>query len=158
GERIEGLLKERNLSEAASLAARAGVALTRLEYRAAGEDFAAAAKLAERWDAERAWRYSVDHGENLFHQGFELGDNDALTASIGIFRKALTHAPREVRPDDWAVTQYDIGRALWRLGSRVTDTAVLEDAVVAFKAAMEEQTRARAPLDWAKNLHGLASA
>ena len=46
GERIETLLKERNLSEAASLAARGGVALTRLEYQAAGEDFAAAARLA----------------------------------------------------------------------------------------------------------------
>jgi uncharacterized caspase-like protein len=156
GERIEARLKERNLSQAASLSARAGVALTRLDYRAAGADLAAAARLAGRWDEQLAWRYGIEQGESLFNHGCEFGDNLALTESISICRASLELAPRGSRPDDWAMTQYVLGRALWRLGERESSTARLEEAVAAFEAALQEQTRERAPLDWAKNLHGLA--
>src|SRR5262249_40874248 len=45
GEQLEARLKERNVSEAASHAARAGVAQTRLKYLEAATDFAAAADL-----------------------------------------------------------------------------------------------------------------
>jgi uncharacterized caspase-like protein len=156
GERIEARLMERNLSEAASLAARAGVALTHLDHRSAVADLAAARRLAARWDERLAWRYGIDHGEALFNHGCDFGDNQALVDAIAVLRSTLALAPRESQPDDWAVTHYVLGRALWKLGERQTSVKQLEEAVIAFETALLEQTRDRAPQHWAKNLHGLA--
>ena len=48
---------------------------------------------------------------------------------------------RERVPLDWAMTQSNLGAALWTLGERESGTARLEEAVAAYRAALEEQTR-----------------
>jgi uncharacterized caspase-like protein len=149
GDTLEARLKVRKLSQAASYAARAGVARTVVKYRAAASDFATAAILAERWDAGLAWRYTLDQANNLDTLGEEFGDNAALTEAIDIYRKALALAPRERRPLDWAATQDGLGVALRSLGERQPTSVQLEQAIAAFHEALQERTRERVPLDWA---------
>ena len=56
---------------------------------------------------------------------------------------------RERVPLQWAMTQNNLGSALWRLGERESGTAKLEEAVAAYREALKEWTRERVPLDWA---------
>jgi tetratricopeptide (TPR) repeat protein len=65
--------------------------------------------------------------------------------SIGLYRRALTLAPRTLRPLDWAMTQTNLGTALSTLGERESGTARLEEAVAAYRAALEEWTREASP-------------
>jgi tetratricopeptide (TPR) repeat protein len=66
-----------------------------------------------------------------------------VTALIGKFA-------RERAPQDWAITQMNLGKALTTLGERKSGTARLKEAVRAFQEALREFTRERAPLKWAK--------
>ena len=66
--------------------------------------------------------------------------------------------PHERRPLDWAATQNNLGRALWRLGERESGTAKLEEAVAAYREALKELTRERVPLDWAGTQNDLGAA
>ena len=43
-------------------------------------------------------------------------------------------------PLDWAMTENNLGTALWKLGERESGTARLGEAVAAFRAALEERT------------------
>jgi uncharacterized caspase-like protein/exonuclease VII small subunit len=158
GEKLEARLRERNLSEAASRAARAGVSRTRLEYRVAATDLAEAARLAERWDREAAWRYAVGQAGNLLSQGNEFGDNGALAEAIAIYGRALALVSRTQHPLDWAATENGLGNALRNLGARESGTARLVEAVATYRAALVERTRERAPLDWAKTENNLGNA
>ena len=61
-------------------------------------------------------------------------------------------------PLDWAMTQNNLGAALWSLGERESGTARLEEAVMACRAALEERTRERVPLYWAGTQNNLGTA
>ena len=61
-------------------------------------------------------------------------------------------------PLDWAMTQNNLGIALWKLGERESGTARLEEAVGAFHAALEVRTRERIPLLWAATQNDLGNA
>ena len=61
-------------------------------------------------------------------------------------------------PLDWAMTQNNLGNALWTLGERESGTARLEEAVAAYRAALKEWTRERVPLDWATTQNNLGNA
>ena len=61
-------------------------------------------------------------------------------------------------PLDWAMTQNNLGNALWTLGERESGTARLEEAVAAYREALEERTRERVPLDWAMTQKNLGTA
>jgi tetratricopeptide (TPR) repeat protein len=58
---------------------------------------------------------------------------------------------RERVPLDRAMTQNNLGAALYLLGERESGTARLEEAVAAYRDALKEYTRERVPLDWAKS-------
>ena len=67
------------------------------------------------------------------------------------YREALKERTRERVPLDWAMTQTNLGIALFRLGERDSGTAKLEEAIAAYREALKEHTRERYPLDWAGN-------
>jgi tetratricopeptide (TPR) repeat protein len=64
-------------------------------------------------------------------------------------REALKEYTRERVPLDWAMTQNNLGFALYRLGERESGTAKLDEAVAAYREALKERTRERVPLEWA---------
>ena len=73
------------------------------------------------------------------------------------YRAALKEYTQERVPLDWAMTQTNLGTALWRLGERESGTARLEQAVAAYRAALEERTRDRVPLQWAMTQNNLGN-
>ena len=154
---LDAASRRRRLSAAASRSARGDAARLRLDYRAAVEQYAAAATQAEALDRGVAWRYRLQAARTLRDRGREFGDvgvNEAIEA----YAAALALVPRETAPDDWARTQISLGNALWTLGSREPGTARLLEAVAAFRAALGELTREAAPRDWAAAQNNLGNA
>jgi hypothetical protein len=56
---------------------------------------------------------------------------------VAAYDAALEERTRERAPLDWAMTQTNLGNALWVLGARGDDKA-LRRAVAAFEAALDE--------------------
>ena len=77
---------------------------------------------------------------------------------MAAYRAALEEGTRERVPLDWAITQTNLGNALFRLGERESGTARLEEAVAAYREALEEWTRERVPLQWATTQNNLGTA
>jgi tetratricopeptide (TPR) repeat protein len=65
---------------------------------------------------------------------------------------------QEWKPLDWAMTQNNLGIALWRLGDRESGTRRLEEAVSAYRESPKERTRDRVPLQRAKTQRNLSLA
>src|SRR2546429_4412730 len=146
---------------AAETSARRGeIALTRLRYAEAATHFANAAAVFPPNSAYEDKRIGYLRRETiaLYRQGHELGDNDALRASIGRFKRLVEMTPRERVPLDWARTQDGLGIALTIFGRRESGTAMLEEAVATFREALKERTRERVPLDWAMTQTNLGAA
>ena len=57
---------------------------------------------------------------------------------MAAYREALKEQTRERVPLDWAMTQNNLGNALWTLGERESGTARLEEAVAAYREALKE--------------------
>src|SRR6516165_5458809 len=130
--------------DAAETSARRGaIALTRLRYAEAATHFANAAAVfpPNRAHEDKRIGYLAREATALYLQGFELGDNGALLSAIHQYKRLVELAPRERVPLDWAMTQTNLGLALWRFGERESGTAKLEEAVVAYREALKEYTR-----------------
>ena len=90
--------------------------------------------------------------------GRERADSAALEEAVAAFRAALKERTRERVPFHGAMTQDNLGTALFRLGERESGTGRLEEAVAAFRAALKEWTRERVPLQWATAQVNLGAA
>ena len=138
---------------AAETSARRGeIALTRLRHAEAASHFANAAIVFppnSPYEDKRT-SYLQKEASALYQQGYELGDNGALLSAIERRKRLLELIPREREPLQWARTQNNLGRALWRLGERESGRAKLEEAVAAFREALKGLTRERVPLEWAR--------
>src|SRR6516225_2923957 len=146
---------------AAETSARRGeIALTRLRYSEAATHFANAAGVFPPNSAYEDKRigYLMREAHARYRQGRELGDNDALRASIGQFKRLVEMTPRERVPRAWVNVQNSLGRALERLGEREGETTTLEGAVFAYREALKEATRERAPRQWASTQNSLGFA
>jgi tetratricopeptide (TPR) repeat protein len=146
------------LNAAETSARRGEIALTRLRYREAATHFANAATVFSPnspYEDKRV-SYLQKEASALYQQGYELGDNGALLSAIKRRKRLLELIPRERVPLEWARTQSNLGRALWRLGERDSGTAKLEEAVAAFREALKELTPERVPLEWARTQGNLA--
>jgi tetratricopeptide (TPR) repeat protein len=139
---------------AAETSARRGeIALTRLRYAEGAKHFANAAGLfpANSANEDKRVAYLEKEASALYQQGYEL------LSAIERRKRLLELIPREHAPLQWARTQNNLGRALWRLGEREGGTAGLEEAVAAYREALKELTRERVPLEWAKTQGNLAT-
>ena len=91
-----------------------------------------------------------------------LGERESGTArldeAVAAYREALKEQTRERVPLDWAMTQNNLGTALWTLGERESGTARLDEAVAAYREALKEWTRERVPLQWAMTQNNLGIA
>jgi tetratricopeptide (TPR) repeat protein len=145
---------------AAETSARRGeIALIRLRYAEAATHFANAAAVfpPNSTYEDKRIGYLTREARALYLQGAECGDNNALRASIGRFKRLVEMTPRERAPRDWVNVQNQLGNVLWSLGERESGTAKLEEAVFAFREALKEQTRERVPLQWAMTQNNLGS-
>jgi tetratricopeptide (TPR) repeat protein len=146
------------LNAAQTTAQRGDLAVTRLHYPDAAQRFAeAAAKVPAGHDDEH-WKYLNEEADALYRQGDEFGDNAAARTTIERYRSLSELRTRTKFPLDWAMTQLNLGNALWALGQRQAETARLDEAVAAFRNALLEFTRERAAANWALTQMNLGNA
>src|SRR5437762_4565837 len=110
------------LNAAKLLAGRGGIAMTQLQYTDAAEHFKQAAALVPSGHPDQTTDYLHRQASALYSQGDERGDNTALRQSIEIWHLVLQYRARGQVPLDWAMTQNNLGTALWRLGQRESGT------------------------------------
>jgi tetratricopeptide (TPR) repeat protein len=142
--------------EAETCMQQANAALLRFDTTMAGGYYRDAITVLTDTSLEIQWRYTLKGADSLREFGDFAGRNEALLASIELYRLALQAAPRDHVPLDWAMTQNKFGAALLKLGERENGTARLEEAVVAFHAALA--VRGRHPFDWAMTQSNLGTA
>jgi tetratricopeptide (TPR) repeat protein len=133
---IDAENRDRAREHAALLAERGRVAALQLRYLDAAAFHKQAASLMA-FDRRAAWGHMMDAAGVLSDHGSEFGENQALHDAIAAYRMVLDLASRERVPLDWAMTQNNLGTALWTLGQRESGTARLEEAVAAYNGALE---------------------
>jgi hypothetical protein len=138
-----------SLNAARLLASRGNIALTQLRYVDAAGRFNEAATLVSPGHSDERADYLHRQADAFYREGDEHGNNAALKQSIETWQLVFQYRTRERVPLQWAMTQNNLGNALWTLGERESGTARLQQAVDAYRAALEERTRERVPLQWA---------
>jgi tetratricopeptide (TPR) repeat protein len=84
-----------------------------------------------------------------------------LAESVAAYRQALEVYTRETLPQQWAMTQNNLGIALRDQGIRTggeRGTQLLAEAVAAYRQALEVHTRETLPPQWAQTHDNLAKA
>ena len=84
-----------------------------------------------------------------------------LEDAVAAYRSALEVYTKADLPQDWAMTQNNLGTALQELGTRSggeEGRKLLEDAVAAFRSALEVFTKADLPQYWAMTQNNLGNA
>jgi tetratricopeptide (TPR) repeat protein len=93
---------------------------------------------------------------------FALGERQAsgghLTRARNAYADALRLTSRQRDPQNWAVSQENLGNALLRLGERTADPALLKQAIAAHRAAQTVFTPEATPMDWATSQNNLGNA
>jgi hypothetical protein len=84
-----------------------------------------------------------------------------LAQAVTTYRSALTVYTREQLPQDWAMTQNNLGLALQNQSTRTAGEAgnrLLAQAVTAYRAALTVHTREQLPQQWATTQNNLGNA
>ncbi len=144
-----------NRDEATVLGLDARLDDLKLAYRSAAAKYGEAAGLMAGFDPSKYFALLGHQEHELYKQGGEFGDNQALVEAIEVARRMQAVAGDA---DQRGVALTWLGNALGSLGEREGGTARLEEAVAAYRAALEENTRARVPLDWAATQMNLGNA
>src|SRR5580692_2006792 len=79
--------------EAQFLAQDAGIDHLQLAYRSAATKYASAARLMETVDQRQEWQFLLAEADELYDQGNEFGDNQALMEAVAVYRNSLLLAP-----------------------------------------------------------------
>ncbi|MGO9741630.1 MAG: hypothetical protein ACLPN5_09000 [Roseiarcus sp.] len=82
--------------------------------------------------------------------------NARLEEALAAYRAAL-ESPAHTALDR-ALTQTNLGDALWRVGARESKTTRLEEAIATYRAALKTYTLAAEPLEWAATQNNLGFA
>src|SRR5262249_38205779 len=86
--------------------------------------------------------------------------NPKLQEALELCRGTLALTSRGAAPQDWAMTQDNLGNALLRLGQRSSgehSAEYLSQSVTAFRSALEVRTREQLPQEWAQTQNNLGS-
>ncbi|MCC5898599.1 MAG: tetratricopeptide repeat protein, partial [Phormidium sp. BM_Day4_Bin.17] len=91
-------------------------------------------------------------------QQFPLGSRaNNLEIAIVAYQAALDVRTRSAFPEQWAMTQNNLGNAYWsRIRGERADN--IEEAIRRYQAALEVYTRSAFPEDWAMTQNNLGSA
>ncbi|MGR9053737.1 MAG: tetratricopeptide repeat protein, partial [Gammaproteobacteria bacterium] len=151
----------KRLKVAAVRAARGNISLTKLDYRQAAEHFKEASEIVPASNRLQRNEYLSNYAFALYRQGTERIDGEALQEAILTYREILKDYTRELLPQDWAMTQNNLGNALQEQGLRSGGEAgarLLAKAVTAYCQALEIHTREQLPQDWATTQNNLGNA
>ena len=99
-------------------------------------------------------------GDQGIRTGGERG-TQLLAEAVAAYRQALEVRTRETLPQQWAMTQNNLGATLGDQGIRTggeRGTQLLAEAVAAYRQALEVRTRETLPPQWAQTHDNLAKA
>ena len=122
------MISDTTRDEVNLLSEKASLDLSQLNYRAAAAKFGEAASLLTSQDPQLALALMIEQAKALWDQGYEFGDNEALSEAIAIYQRGLSLVPVTTFPLLWAETQRHLGIALGVLGERESGTGRLEEA------------------------------
>ncbi|MCP4933392.1 MAG: TIR domain-containing protein, partial [bacterium] len=144
---------ERGYLEIAEIIAERGeLSLTRLNYRVAAQHFEKASERVPATHPEQRNKYLDRYAYALYRQGTEKVDKNALPQAIRAYREILKVRTRAQLPQQWAMTQNNLGSALQEQGIRTggeEGRRLLAEAVDAYRNALQVRTRAQLPQQWA---------
>ena len=110
---------------------RGDLAMIRLRYIEAAQNYAAAADDVPSTRQDERRRYMEQEAFALSTQGEERADDMAAKEAIVRFRALADSSDRAVAPLEWARRQMYLGNALQKLGVREAGMTRLEEAVAA---------------------------
>jgi tetratricopeptide (TPR) repeat protein len=87
--------------------------------------------------------------------GQQAGSNADLQQAVTAYGAALKEYPRDRAPQEWAMTQNNLGNALFMLGMLEQGTERLQQAAATYREVLAEQTQEKAPSDWARTQNNL---
>jgi hypothetical protein len=96
-----------------------------------------ASKRQERWSTETRAEIQFILAGSLQTLGEQTGRNEPLEEAVGTYHEVLQEWTRERGPLQWAMTQTNLGNALWRPGGRKQDAALSCEALGNHLAAWE---------------------
>jgi tetratricopeptide (TPR) repeat protein len=144
-------------------AAAAAIDQLNLDYRAAADKYAAAARLVRgagepRTSAGSEWRFCMAQARALADDGAQRGQGESFLGAIESYDRALDAVSRNESPFAWAATQFHRADALLASGVNDNEASRVEEAVSSYQLALEEWTHDAAPFEWARTQHDLGEA
>jgi tetratricopeptide (TPR) repeat protein len=147
---------EASIHEAEFLADQARVLELQISNLAASDKYGQAAALVAN-DPRRAFQYLTKQANALQNEGEEFGNNDALRASILIWRTAKELSPFESDPDDHRKAHNNLASAIYSLASREPTNQNLLEVVAMNREVLTRDSRESAPKYWVAAQSNLGS-
>ncbi|PZO49311.1 MAG: hypothetical protein DCF16_14790 [Alphaproteobacteria bacterium] len=141
-----------NLADARLIAEAAEIAKSASDFRYAARLYSDASDVAPAGARER-WRYRMLQAGAVRTESEYSGDVQGFQLAVDIYQNsALPLVPRAENPDDWSVTQNELGYVYFRLAERGVSTVVdpLDQALQAYDAALSATDRSADPVGWAQ--------
>ena len=114
-------------------------------------------------DREHRGPYLILLGISLREAGIRTKGADIqkfLGEAVAAYRAALTVRTKDQLPQDWAMTQNNLGNVLHEQGTRTggeAGTRLLAESVTAYRDALTVRTKDQLPQDWATTQNNLGA-
>ena len=158
---LQQVATARLTSAAAAQAANGDLQQVQLNFVKAQAYHRKALALLPPSDKEHRGQYLISLGKSLREAGIRAEGTDIqkfLRESVEAHREALTIRTKERLPQQWAMTQNNLGLVLHEQGTRTSGeagTRLLAESVEAYRAALTVRTKAQVPQDWAGTQNNL---
>ena len=162
-QRLQQVATARLSSAAATRAANGDLQMVQLNFVKAHAYYQKALQLLPPSDKAHRGHYLMSLGISLQEAGIRTKGEDSqkfLRKSVAAYRDALTVYTKEQLPQDWAMTQNNLGNVLGNQGTRTSGeagTRLLAKAVQAYRDALTVRTKEQLPQDWATTQNNLGN-
>ena len=158
---LQQVATTRLTSAAAAQAANGDLQRVQLNFVKAQAYYRNALQLLPPSNKKHRGKYLISLGNSLQEAGIRTQGADIqkfLSESVQAYRDALTVYTKEQLPQDWAMTQNNLGAVLSNQVIRTggeAGTQLLAEAVVAYRAALIVRTKEQLPQQWAATQNNL---
>ena len=160
---LQQVATTRLTSAAAAQAANGDLQRVQLNFVKAQGYYRKALQLLPPSDREHRGPYLILLGISLQEAGIRTRGADIqkfLDEAVTAYREALTVRTKAELPQQWAMTQNNLGATLGNQGTRTggaEGTRLLAEAVTAYREALTVYTKAELPQDWAMTQNNLGA-
>ena len=158
---LQQVATTRLTSAAAAQAANGDLQMVQLNFVNAQAYYRKALQLLPPFDTEHRGPYLILLGISLNEAGIRTKGADIqkfLGEAVQAYRAALTVRTQAELPQDWAMTQNNLGNALGDQGTRTGGEAgkvIIRQAINAYELAFQIRTREALPVQWEETMGNL---